>query len=183
MLDVLGAIGPAAAPALRARVGDGSWQLARNMIALLTRLADQSAYPAIEKVARHEHPYVRREVARALAALGGKQALTPLLEYLSDPDGEVRLTAIKLLGGLVDASTVGPLRDFLATPTRNAGDLLIKREMLTALASIGSPEARVVVEAIAQRRVWPWHRNELTVRDLAVEALKSMGQPAAAREG
>ncbi|HLE45327.1 MAG TPA: HEAT repeat domain-containing protein [Methylomirabilota bacterium] len=182
LLDVLGAIGPAAAPVLRARVGDGSWQLARNMIALLTRLADQSAYPAIEKVARHEHPYVRREVARALAALGGKQALTPLLEYLSDPDGEVRLTAIKLLGGLVDASTVGPLRDFLATPTRNAGDLLIKREMLTALASIGSPEARVVVEAIAQRRVWPWQRNELTVRDLAVQALKSMGQPAAARE-
>lgn len=183
MLDVLGAIGPAAAPALRARVGDGRWQLARNMIVLLARLGDQSAYPAIEKVARHEHPYVRREVARALAALGGKQALTPLLEYLSDPDGEVRLTAIKLLGSLVDASTVGPLRDFLATPTRNAGDLLIKREMLTALASIGSPEARVVVEAIAQRRVWPWQRNELTVRDLAVEALKSMGQPAATREG
>jgi HEAT repeat protein len=163
-------------------VSDGRWQLGRSMIALLARLGDQGAYQAIEKVARHEHPYVRREVARALAALGGKQALTSLLEYLGDPDGEVRLTAIKLLGALVDASTVGPLRDFLARPTRHAADLLVKREMLTALASIGSPEARAVVEAIAQRRVWPWQRNELTIRDLAAEALKSMGQPAATPE-
>jgi tRNA(Ile2) C34 agmatinyltransferase TiaS len=49
--------------------------------------------------------------------------------------------------------------------------------MITALASIGSPEARAVLEGIAQRRVWPWQRNELTVRDLAVEAIKSIGQP------
>jgi hypothetical protein len=49
--------------------------------------------------------------------------------------------------------------------------------MMTALASVGSPQARAVLESIAQRRVWPWQRNELTVRDLAVEAIKSIGQP------
>jgi hypothetical protein len=120
---------------------------------------------------------VRREAARALAALGGKQALPRLLEYLSDTDAEVRLAAIKLIGGLLDANTVAPLRAFLVTPTRGASDLLVKREMMTALASVGSPQARAVLESIAQRRVWPWQRNELTVRDLAVEAIKSIGQP------
>lgn len=184
MLEVLAAIGPAAGPAIRARLGDSRWLIARSMIALLARLGDQTAFPAIEKVARHEHPQVRREAARALAALGGKQALAPLLEFLGDPDTEVRFTAIKLLGGLVDATTVAPLRDFLVTPTRVASDLLVKREMITALASIGSPEARAVLDGIAHRRVWPWQRNEITVRELAVEAIKSMGQPAApARQG
>jgi HEAT repeat protein len=121
-------------------------------------------------------------LARALATLGGKQALAPLLAYLADPDAEVRFAAIKLLGGLVDESTVAPLRAFLVTPTRDASDLLVKREMITALASIGSPQARAVLEAIAQRRVWPWQRNETTVRGLAMEAIKSMGQAAAVRE-
>ncbi len=38
------------------------------------------------------------------------------------------------------------------------------------------------MKAIAQRRVWPWQRNELTVRDLASEAIKSMGQRAPASQ-
>jgi len=180
LLDVLAALGPAAGPALRGRASDPRWQVARASIGLLTRMGDAGAVEAIQKAAGHEHPHVRREVARALAAVAGKQALKPLLGYLSDPDGEVRLTAIKLLGTLMDASTVAPLREFLATPTRAASDLLIKREMISALAGIGSPEARAVLEAIAQRRVWPWQRNELTLRDLAAEAIKSMSQPAAA---
>jgi HEAT repeats len=180
MLDVLAGVGPAAAPAIRSRLGDGPWIVARSLVALLARLGEPTAFEAIAKVARHEHPQVRREVARALALLGGKQALAPLLEYLADPDGEVRLTAIKLLSGLLDSTTVGPLRDFLATPTKGTADLLIKREMIGALASIGSPEARSVVESLANRRVWPWQRNELTVRDLALEALKSMSAPTGA---
>ncbi len=177
MLDVLAGVGPAAAPAIRSRLGESPWIVARSLIALLARLGDPTAFEAIAKVARHEHPQVRREVARALALLGGKQALQPLLEYLADPDSEVRLAAIKLLSGLLDSTTVGPLRDFLATPTKSATDLLIKREIIGALASIGSPEARSVVESLANRRVWPWQRNELTVRDLALEAIKSMTAP------
>jgi hypothetical protein len=174
MMDVLTALGPAAAPAVRARVGDSRALVARSMIGLLTRLGDPSAVEVIQQVRDHEHPHVRREVARALAALGGKQALKPLLDYLTDPDAEVRLTAIKLIGAQVDAGTVAPLREFLATPTRTASDLMIKREMITALAGVGSREARAVLEAIAQRRVWPWQRNEVTVRELAGEALKSV---------
>jgi hypothetical protein len=176
LLEVLAAVGPAAAPAIRARVGDSRWSVARSMILLLARLGDRAALPDIERVVRHEHPQVRREAARALATLGGKQVLKTLLELLSDPDAEVRFAAIKQVSGLVDATTVGPLREFLVTPTRTASDLLIKREMITALASVGSPEARAILEGIAQRRVWPWQRNELTVRELAVEALKSPAQ-------
>jgi hypothetical protein len=183
MVEVVAAIGLPAAPAVRARVGNGPWQVIRVMVGLLTRLGDPQGIAAIEEVARHDHPQVRREAARGLAALGGKQSLPRLLDYLSDPDAEVRVTAIKLIGGLVDASTVAPLREFLVTPTRGASDLLVKREMITALASVGSPEARAVLDGIAQRRVWPWQRNELTVRDLAVEAIKSIGQASpAARE-
>jgi hypothetical protein len=177
MVEVLAAIGLPAAPAVRARVGNGPWQVVRVMIGLLARFGDREGIAAIEQVARHDHPQVRREAARALAALGGKQALPRLLEYLSDTDAEVRLAAIKLIGGLLDANTVAPLRAFLVTPTRGASDLLVKREMMTALASVGSPQARQVLESIAQRRVWPWQRNELTVRDLALEAIKSIGQP------
>lgn len=174
MLDVLAAIGPAAVPAIRARVADSPWAVSRHMVALLARIGDPTAFQVVEKLVRHEHPQVRREVARALAALGGRQAMKPLLQYLGDPDGEVRLTTIKLLSGLIDADAVGPLREFLTTPTRTVSDLLVKREIITSLASVGSPEARQVLEAIARRRVWPWQQNERKVRQLAKEALATM---------
>jgi HEAT repeats len=182
LLDVVTALGPLAGPALRARVADSRWVVTRTMIALLIRIGDPAALPDIERMARHHHPQVRREVARALATLGGKEALKPLLDYLGDPDGEVRLAAIRFLGALLDATTVVPLREFLVTPTRSASDLLVKRDMITALASIGSPEARSVLVAIAGRRVWPWQRNERTVRGMAGEALKS-APPTAATTG
>lgn len=186
LLDVLAALGPAAVPALRAWVADARWTVARSMVALLARVGDPSAFPAVEKVARHEHPHVRREVARALAALGGKQAVRPLLGYLADPDPDVRITAIKLLATLMDVSTVAPLREFLSTQTRTVADLLVKREIIAALASIGSPEALQVLEAVAQRRVWPWQRHELKVRELAEDAVRSVragGRPAGEAPG
>ncbi len=180
MLDTLAALGPAAAPAMREWVGDGRWLVARSMIGLLVRIGDRAAFEVVEKAAKHEHPQVRREVARALPVLGGKQAMKPLLDYLSDPDGDVRLTATKLLGTLIDAEAVGPLRAFLQTPTRSVQDLLVKRQIITALASIATPEARAVLEGIAHRRLWPWQRNEVKLRQLADEAVTSMGQPVAA---
>jgi len=182
LLDVLAALGPAAVPALRAWVADPRWAVARSMVALLARIGDPSAFPAVERVAQHEHPQVRREVARALATLGGKEAVRPLLGYLADPDPDVRITAIKLLATLLDASTVAPLRQFLSTQTRTVADLLVKREIIGALAAIGSPEALQVLEAVAQRRAWPWQRQELKVRELAEEAIRTIrsGAPPAA---
>lgn len=174
LLEVLAALGPAAVPAIRAHVADGPSGLTRHLVALLARIGDPATYPVVEKLVRHEHPQVRREVARALAALGGKQAMRPLIEYLADPDSEVRLAAMKLLGSLMDAEAVGPLHDFLSTPTRTVTDLLLKREIIGALASIASPEARQVLQAIARRRVWPWQQNERKVRQLAQDALAGM---------
>ncbi|MGH7263848.1 MAG: HEAT repeat domain-containing protein [Candidatus Rokuibacteriota bacterium] len=173
LLEVVGILGAAAAPAMRDRVGDERWQVARSMVALLARLGDESAYEAVEQAAGHEHPQVRREIARALPALGGKRATRTLIGYLSDPDGDVRLTAIRLLGGLIDSDAVAHLRQVLATPTRSPADLLVKRSIITGLASIASPEAVALLGGIARRRLWPWQRNELTVRQLAHEALRT----------
>lgn len=186
LLDVLAALGPAAVPALRSWVGDPRWTVARSMVALLARIGDPAAFASVEKVAQHEHPQVRREAARALAALGGKQAVKPLLGYLADPDDDVRITAIKLLATLMDASTVAPIREFLSTQTRTVADVLVKREIIAALASIASPEALQVLEGIAQRRVWPWQRHELTVRELAEDAVRTIragGRPAGETPG
>lgn len=178
LLETLAALGPAAVPAIRSQVADAPSALTRHLVALLARIGDAATYPIVEKLARHEHPLVRREVARALATLGGKQAMRPLIEYLADPDSEVRLAAMKLLGSLMDADAVGPLREFLSTPTRTVTDLLVKREIIGSLASIGGPEARQVLEAITRRRAWPWQQNERKVRRFAEDALVAMRTPA-----
>jgi len=183
MLDVLAAVGPPAVPAIRPWVTDSRWFMARNMVVLLTRIGDETAFQAVEKVARHDHAQVRREVVRALAALGRERAAPSLREYLKDADPEVRLTAIRLLGGLMTAGDVSPLREFLTTPTRTVTDLLVKREIITTLYSIGTAEARDLLRLVAERRIWPWQRNELKVRALAEETLRALARPAPASPG
>lgn len=172
MLEVLAGVGPAAVPAIRARVRDRRWAMARNMVGVLARIADPTAYQALQHAAGHENPHVRREVARALGAFGSERAVKVLLEYLHDADSEVRLAATKTLGTLMDPVVAASLREFLKPPARTISDVLVKRRIIAALMSTGSREARQVVVWVAQRRLWPWQRSERKVRQFAREAAR-----------
>jgi HEAT repeat protein len=175
LLEVLAALGPVAAPAMRARVNDARWMVAQSAIALLTRIGDGDSVPAIAKATGHPHPQVRAEAARALVALVPRQAPRRLLECLDDADADVRRAALGGLRTLAEAGSVTPIRDYLASPTRTVAALLVKRDLIAGLASVARPEARQCLELIARRRVWLWQGTERKVRALARQAL--LGAP------
>jgi hypothetical protein len=51
-------------------------------------------------------------------------------------------------------------------------DLIVRREIITTLASSGNPEAAQVLASLARRWLWPWQRHERRVRGLARAALR-----------
>jgi HEAT repeat protein len=177
-LSVLAALGADAAPAVRARLTDARWPVVRSMLALLAEIRDTASLDAVVKAGGHAHPQVRREAARVVGVLGGPRAVRFILGFLTDPDLEVRRAALKSLQGLAAGSAVAPIRDFLVSPVRTVADLVVRREVITTLASSGNPQAIQVLEALTRRWLWPWQRHERKVRGLARAALRE--PPAAA---
>jgi HEAT repeat protein len=177
LLSVLAALGADAAPAVRARLTDSRWPVVRSMLALLAEIRDVASLDAVVKAGGHAHPQVRREAARVVGILGGPRAVRFILGFLADPDLEVRRAALKALQGLAGGSAVAPIRDFLVSPVRTVADLVVRREVITTLASSGNPQAIQVLEALTRRWLWPWQRHERRVRGLARAALRDAPAP------
>jgi HEAT repeats len=173
LVAVLETMGPDAEAAIRARLTDKRWTVVRSMVTLLGQVGSVASLDAVVKIMAHPHPMVRREVARVMGVLGGRRAIRPLLECLADGEIEVRRAALKAIQALVEAGSVAPIRDFLASPTRTVADVLVKRELIASLAATGRPEAREILDAIARRRLWWWRGNDRKVRAIARDALTS----------
>jgi HEAT repeat protein len=179
LLSVLAAVGADAAPPVRSRLTDPRWAVVRGMLGLLAEIGDVASLDAVVKAGTHPHPQVRREAARVVGILGGSRAVRSILGFLADPDLEVRRTALKALQGLTGGGAVAPIREFLLGPVRAVADLIVRREVITTLATSGNREAIQVLESLARRWLWPWQRHERRVRALARAALREA--PPAAR--
>jgi hypothetical protein len=182
VLAALEHAGEAAVPAIKSRLSDRRWALVRNLVTILGRLGDGGALDAITSVVGHAHPQVRREAARVLPALGPR-AVRWLLGLLTDADLDVRRAALKGLQSLVDTGNAPAIRDYLTSPTRTVADVLVKRELITMLASTGRPETREILHALGRRWAWPWQRYERQVRALARDAVRSTAPAAAGAPG
>jgi hypothetical protein len=177
LLRVLATLGADAAPAVRSRLTDTRWAVVRSMPTLLAEIGDVASLDAVVKAGGHPHPQVRREAARVVGVLGGPRAVRFILAFLADADLEVRRTALKALQALPGGGAVAPIRDFLLGPVRAVADLIVRREVITTLASSGNPEAIQVLESLARRWLWPWQRHERRVRGLARAALRDAPAP------
>jgi hypothetical protein len=183
LVAVLETMGPDAEAAIRARLADKRWTVVRSMVTLLGQVGSAASLDALVRVMSHPQPLVRREVARVLGILGGRRAIRWLLECLADGEVEVRRAALKAIQKLVEAGSVAPIRDFLASPTRTVTDILVKRELIASLTAAGRPETRQILDAIARRRLWWWRGNDRKVRAIAREALTGPGPDRGAPSG
>jgi hypothetical protein len=180
MCQVLAQIGATIIPQLLRWLEDPRWYVRRNIVGILGRIADPSAFLPVVSQLDHEHPRVRLETVRALGMIGGRAAVGPLIRSLGDSDGEVRNAAVKVLGSLQDDDAVPPLRALVDRKgAESLDELAFKREAIQALIATGTQAARQALSDIAGRRLWPWKRRERRVRAMAAAALATAGAPAA----
>ncbi len=134
-----------ARPALRALLGDrhGTPSVRGHAAVALASLGDGG--PDTVRLlhlaaAERNHPELGAEAALALALLGGRAALTPLLQELSSAKTEIATAAVVLaLGRLGDPGAVGPLGE------RAADDSLSEAQRALAVVALGlvvEPEPR-----------------------------------------
>ncbi|HSE94623.1 MAG TPA: HEAT repeat domain-containing protein, partial [Methylomirabilota bacterium] len=177
MCQVLARVGPVMVPVLVPRLDDTRWYVVRNLLYILGRIGHESAFLPLIPLLDHQHPRVRVEAIRALALVGGEAAAGPILRCVPDHDPTVCRAAVKAVGSLRSDEGVPVLRDLLTRPVTADDHLEIQQEAVTALATIGTPVARGVLDDLASRRLWFWQRAEKRIRAMAADALSGRRLP------
>jgi HEAT repeat protein len=151
------------------------WYVVRNVADLCGEMRLEASVGKLARHAGHADERVRRSVAGALAKIGTPPTVEPLRKLLRDPVPAVRLQALQNITeqnrGL--AMSVAVLLDGESHP-----DVL--REVMMALARIGSPDTVQALVRAAEPGGRIFRRKPLARRLAAVEALGMMASPAAA---
>lgn len=158
----------AALPALLNALGDGDADVAREVVAAIGAIGDESAVEPLIGVLKNAegyyHTVVRAAAARSLAQLGDLRAVDPLLDAISDPSAEASAEAIRALATLGDSRALDALIGVVRNP--NGYFLQIaRRAAVLALAQIGGERATAELRAIASDL-----SEDTTIRDTAEAA-------------
>ena len=152
-------------------VQDGTWQVVRNGVSILSELGGDRVVEHLVGTLAHHHPKVRRETIQALARIGGETSTLLVINKLDDPDADVRATAARAIGTLGSERSVRNLLERL--DQESVGE--VQQEILRALGQIGDPGA---VPAIEKRAVGGFlKRPPAEVRVAAYRALALIGTP------
>ena len=154
-----------------AMVQDGTWQVVRNGVSILSELGGDRVVEHLLGTLAHHHPKVRRETIQALARIGGETSTLLVMNKLDDPDADVRATAARAIGTLGSERSVRNLLERL--DQESVGE--VQQELLRALGQIGDPGA---VPAIEKRALGSFlKRPPPEVRVAAYRALALIGTP------
>lgn len=150
------------------------WYVVRNVADLCGEMRLETAVPRLARHATHPDERVRRSVAGALAKIGTPAAVEPLRQLLRDESPTVRLQGVQNLSEQHRAFAM-PIAVLLDSETHP--DVL--RELMLALARIGSSEAIQALVRAAEPGGRFFRRKPVATRLAAVEALGRASNPAA----
>jgi HEAT repeat protein len=141
VFDLLAAVGPEVVPEAIRWLGDPSWYVVRNVVALLRAVADRSSLGAVRRLTGHADLRVRLEALRTLLELDPAVGHRELLATLADPDPRIATAAAELAGQHGSADMVEPLLRVLAPWDLRGRRRSVRVAALHALGRIGRPEA------------------------------------------
>jgi HEAT repeat protein len=158
--------------AFTARLEDPRWFLVRNVVNIIGEMGDTSAMPALKEIRRHKDPRVRKELVRAFARLGGPECEEFLIEYTTDPDRSVQLSAVNAFGIVRGRRIAGPVLEILR---RTGSYANVEPEVrLEAVHVAGRLALKAAVEPLAEmvsRKGLLGYAEPTEMRIAAVQAL------------
>ncbi len=165
----------AAQPGLLSALADPARPgLAREIVAILTRIPDRKGLPHLSTFLNFQNREVKLEVVHALGRIRDEMANRILLGFLKDPDEEVRIqAAMKLDPGEGGARVQQILREASA-PEFRMKSLKEKEAILSFLGRTRSPEALAFLGQTLRRAPIFGSKKVLEMRLAAVAGLEGM---------
>ncbi len=157
------------APSLLEALGDESWRVRRVAVDGLALTAGESTTATLLRALRSEHRNISvLNSALQVLALSDVDVVDPLVEFLNDPDVELRIYAALALGERLDPRAIPGLVGALSD-----ADVNVRYHAIEALGHLRAAAAADVLLAIAQSR-------DFFLAFPALEALRRIGDPTVA---
>ena len=170
LADTIAGFGDAATPLLLKSLDDERWFVVRNTVGILGEIASPTAITALEPLSAHHDPRIVKEVIKALGKIGGPDARRIVQHYLKRGTKDLRVLAAFALGVMREPEAVPALLSML--PRRAAfTNFELQREVIKALAKIGSSAAVPALARILRRRSLFARRTSEDLRVIATQAL------------
>lgn len=179
LMAAIGRLGDMALPHLLRGLEDERWFVVRNMAAILGDIRREGTLEALGGTLRHSERRVRREVVRAIAKIGGRNASRLLRECLTDTDLGVRQAAVGFLGTARDPLALQPLMAMAGAKVRDSEELELRKAAILALGQLGNRVALPLLLRLVHKRAWFRRAETEEVRLAAVAALGQFGGPEA----
>ena len=146
------------------------WQVVRNTAETAGEVRLEAAVPYLARLTEHADERVRRSAIVALAKIGNAQTVEPLRSALQGAAPELRALIVSSIGG----PQARPLTAMLSTLADSEDNPEVIRAYYKAIARIGTPEARAVLERAAGSKTI-FSRRGKVAREAAEEALRTLG--------
>lgn len=169
--DVLATNGREGVDLIGAFVYDKRWYVVRNVAIVLGEIGGERVINYLRKSASHHDKRVRLGTLKALKKITSPDAGRIMLQFLKDSDRDLRLKALKSIGGDHDGHATSELQSLIDQPGLTDNDPEELRELLQAYARAGGAKAAGKLLALAKRSPWFGRRRWLPVRLAAIQAL------------
>ncbi|MCS6793193.1 MAG: HEAT repeat domain-containing protein [Oscillatoriaceae bacterium SKW80] len=155
--------------ALLQALGDESWRVRRVAVDELALAANKTITAKLLRSLRTEHRNISvLNSALQVLALSNVDVVEPLIEFLNDPDVELRIYAALALGERLDPRAIPALIKALEDV-----DINVRYHVIEALGNLQAAEAAEKLLSIAQTR-------DFFLAFPALEALRRIGEPTVA---
>jgi len=145
------------------------------VVPVLARIGGERALGALGQGLKCPDKLVRLAVVQCLGTMGSDAAVGIVAQALEDSSPVVRETAIVALGMLRSPKAVEYLSRVALDKSLTAQAVTEKRKAISALAQIGTEEARSVIAAVLRRKVLFRRSAQQQLRECAQQALRTAG--------
>jgi HEAT repeat protein len=167
--EILVQIGPAATAILAKAMGEAHPLVRGQICEIFGQTKDRAAIPTLLEALKGEFYTVRGKSARALADIGDKQAVQPILGLLKDKEAETRINAALALGQFNHPVTFGGIGDLLLDDL----EIEVRQAAAKALSRTRNPAVLPYLMDAMRDSFW-WYGREHAALVL-LDAIESFG--------
>jgi HEAT repeat protein len=172
------ALGPSVVTPLITMLKDKRWYVVRNMVSILGELRCRECVSELKGALNHQDERVRKEAIRALVRIGGEVAESALIPLLDELDEVLVRRTIVSLGLMRSALAIPALLRLLERRDLLLKELVVKKEVLAALAAIGDRSATPRLLSILGSG-WPAVGRWLELKVAVASAIGTLGDQSA----
>lgn len=181
LCDALVELGKMDLDTVMSKVEIEDWYIVRNLIYVLGKIGDPRVLDVFHRLVHHREVKIRRELIVAIEGQDDPKVFTLLLKLLEDPDGAIRIAALKNIAKRNYKEAQGNLLNIVSQKTFEERELSEKKEFFSVLGRLGGDEVISHMRRILLQKRFILFRNirldEMGV--CAVVALQRIGSPEA----